>query len=70
MAVSVSGLWVTENRDKTQRLPFTVDSLNPYHWRRTPAAGSRGQGHFGLVKHREIATGGLKTIGLAEESGA
>ena len=26
--------------------------------------------YFGLVKHKEIATGGLKSLGLAEKSGA
>ena len=92
------GEYVRENPDKTQRLPFTVDSLNPSHRRYPPAAGplflrgkrtflifllvkteGRGNppaatgcswGHFGLVKHKEMATGGLKTIGLAEKSGA
>ena len=61
---------IRENPDKTQRLPFTVDSLNPSHGARPPAAGSRRQGHFGLVKHEELATGGLKSLGLAEKSGA
>ena len=61
---------VRENPDKTQRLPFTVDSLNPSHGACPPAAGPPVGRHFGLVKHREIATGGLKSLGLAEESGA
>ena len=50
---------VRENPDKTQRLPFTVDSLNPSHWRRPPAAGPHFWDHFDLVKHEEMATGGL-----------
>ena len=30
---------IREHPDKTQRLPFTVDSLTPSHWRCPPAAG-------------------------------
>ena len=61
---------IRENPDKTQRLPCTVDSLNPSHGRCPPAATGCSWGHFGLVKNEAIATGGLKSVGLAEKSAA